>query len=191
MSIRSPDTLGNRNTLQLREFSKKLPGKFSLESLYQINDQSIWFLIWILKKERFWPDLTRVVLEEPFAVEREYWSSGQIGSLKTFKNKIFHTIERWYENGQLWSESHWKDGKRDGIFRDWHENGQLYWEEHWKDGKQDGIHRSWYENGQLCWEHHWKDGNQNGIQRGWRENGQLYWEEHWKDGIKINCSNKN
>jgi len=77
MSIRSSDTLSNRNTLQLPEFSKKLPefskklpGKFSLESLYQINDQSIWFLIWILKKERFWKDLTKEVLEEPFVMKR-------------------------------------------------------------------------------------------------------------------------
>jgi len=45
-------------------------------------------------------------------------------------------IHRWYENGQLWYEGHWKDGKQDGIERGWRENGQLYWEQHWKDGRK-------------------------------------------------------
>jgi len=192
MSIRSSDTLGNRNTLQLPEFSKKLPGKFSLESLYQISDQSIWFLIWILKKERFWKDLTKEVLEESFVMKREYWMGGQIKFVFTTKNNNIHGIGRdWSESGQLWYEGHWKDGKQDGIFRRWSESGQLLYEGHWKDGKQDGIFRRWYVNGQLYWEQHWKDGKQDGIDCGWYENGKLYWEQHWKDGRKINCSNKN
>jgi len=164
MSIRSPDTLGNRNTSQLREFSKKLLGKFSLETLYQISHQSIWFLIWILKKERFWKDLTKEVLEEPFVMKREYWLGGQIKFMYITKNDRQHGIERrWYENGQLVLEHHWKDGKQDGIFRRWYENGQLRWEYRLKDGTQHGIERSWYENGQLYWEHHWKDGKRDGI----------------------------
>jgi len=173
--------------------SLQLPGKTTLESMYKISDKSIWFLVWIFKKVRFWPDLTKEVLEVPFIVERIYWSNGLIGSIYTKKKDgTQHGIERrWYENGQLHWEKHWKDGKQDGIFRGWHENGQLYWEEHWKDGKHDGIERGWYKSGQLYWEHHWKDGNQNGIKRCWRENGQLYWEQHWKDGRKIIFSNKN
>jgi len=173
MSIRSSDTLSNRNTLQLPEFSKKMPGKFSLETLYQINDQSIWFLIWILKKERFWKDLTKEVLEEPFVIKREYFLSGQIKFINTMKNDKYHSIYRsWYETGQLWWEEHWKDGKQDGIERSWYENGQLRWEEYWKDGKQDGIHRGWFESGQLWYEGHWKDGKIDGIiERGWHENG--------------------
>jgi len=168
MSIRSSDTLSNRNTLQLPEFSKKMPGKFSLETLYQISHQSIWFLIWILKKERFWKDLTKEVLEEPFVMKREYFLGGQIQFMYIMKNNSIHGIERcWYKSGQLVSEHHWKDGNQNGIQRSWYESGQLYWEEHWKDGKKDGIECSWY------------------------ENGKLYWEQHWKDGIKINCSNKN
>jgi len=52
----------------------KLPQGINLESLYQLSNQSIWFLIWILKKNRFWLDLTREVLEAPFTAERVYWS---------------------------------------------------------------------------------------------------------------------
>jgi len=182
MSIRSSDTLSNRNTLQLPEFSKKLPefskklpGEITLESLYQINDQSIWFLIWILKKERFWKDLTKEVLEIPFSIIRDYWPNGQIHRITTMKNNSIHGIRRgWRESGQLWWEQHWKDGNQDGIECGWYENGQLYSEQHWKDGKQDGIQRDWFESGQLWYEGHWKDGKIDGIiERGWHESGQL------------------
>ena len=140
--------------------SLKLSKGNTLESLYQISDQSIWFLIWILKQERFWPDLTREALEEPFIVSRGYYLSGQIHYLVTKKNNSRHGIQRfWYENGQLRWEENWKDGKEDGIQRFWHRNGQLYREERWKDGKQDGIQRGWHLNGQLRWEQYWKDGN--------------------------------
>jgi len=108
-------------------FFKKLPGKISLESLYQISHQSIWFLIWIIKKKRFWKDLTKEVLEEPFVIKREYFLGGQIKFINTMKNYRTHGIERC-----------------------WYENGQLRWEKHWKDG----IHRGWRESGQLCWEYH-------------------------------------
>jgi len=134
----------------------QLPRKITLESMYKINDQSIWFLIWILKKENFWKDLTKEVLEEPFVMKREYFLSGQIKFIYIMKNDRQHGIERdWSESGQLWYEGHWKDGKRDGIHRGWYENGKLYWEEHWKD-----------ENGQLYWEHHWKDGKRDGKRDG-------------------------
>jgi len=80
--------------LQLPEISRELPGGTTLESLYQIKKKSIWFLIWILKKNRFWPDLTRVVLEEPFTVERNYYSNGQIKYLFIKKNNRLHGTGR-------------------------------------------------------------------------------------------------
>jgi len=141
------------------DISKDFPGGITLESLYQIKTPSIWFLIWILKKNRFWPDLTRVVLEEPFKVKRRYWSSGQMCFVEITKNNKLHGVQRrWYENGKLAYECYLKDGKEHGIYRCWYKNGQLEWESHWKDGQQDGIARRWYENGQLINESHWKDG---------------------------------
>jgi len=81
-------------------------------------------------------------------------------SLKTLKNNNLHDICRdWYENGQLFLETKWQDGKEDDIERGWYENGQLWWVKHWKDGNLDGIDRTWYKNGQLS-ERHWKNGQQ-------------------------------
>ena len=116
----------------------------TLELLYQINNQSVWFLIWIFKKEKFWPDLTKEVLEIPFTVQRKYLLGGQIGSLQTLKNnKVHGTMRYWHANGQLKWEDNWKDGKKDGICRTWFSNGQLWWEHHWKDGKRESIWSRW------------------------------------------------
>jgi len=116
------------------EISKELPSNNTLESLYEINNQSIWFLIWILKKVRFWPDLIREALEEPFLVERMYWSNGQIRYVEPIKNNKVHGISRgWYKNGKIKWLSHMKDNKNHGKAYGWHENGHLAWEGRWKD----------------------------------------------------------
>ena len=120
--------------------TKVLPSGTTLESLYQINDQSIWFLIWILKKVRFWPDLTKEVLEEPFTVKRYYWTNAQIYKFFTTKNNKIHGIYRsWNSIGEVMEYSYWKDGKQDGISRIWKSRilnslGRLVLEEQWEDG---------------------------------------------------------
>ena len=139
--------------------TKVLSSGSTLESLYQISHQNIWFLIWALKKVRFWPDLIREALEAPFTMEKKYWPNGQPCYCNTMKNNQFHGICRdWHKSGQLWLEGHWKDGKRNGTDRIWDKNGQLKLESHWKNDKQHGISRLWYTNGQLQLETHWKDG---------------------------------
>jgi len=175
--------------LELPRISKKLPkvlqlpSGITLESLYQINNQSIWFLVWILKKEQFWSYIIREALEIPFTMKRGYLPNGQKLFLKIKKNNRLHSFHRcWHENGQLRGEIYWKDGHQDGIDHGWYENGQLQWESHWKNGKQVGIQRHWYENGQLEQEFNWKNGEADGIVKSWHQNGQLILEEHWKDG---------
>ena len=121
-----------KNSLELPGIFWKLPKGITLESLYQISEQSIWFLIWILKKNRFWSDLTRKALEEPFMVERDYSPNGQIHHLVIIKNYLGHGVYRsWYENGQISMEDHWKDGKLYGSERGWSSNGQLLWVNHY------------------------------------------------------------
>ena len=73
-----------------------------------------------------------------------------------------------------------------GIVRGWHENGQLWYEKNYKDGKRVGSHREWYENGQLEYEMNFKDGKEDGLCRGWGENGQLSYEANCKDGRYYN-----
>jgi len=176
----------NNMSLQLPGNSSQLPQGITLESLYQINDQSVWFLIWILKKIRFWPDLTKETLEIPFMVKREYWPSGPINHLFILKNNEFHGIScGWYENRQLKYEHSWKDDRVNGIASSWYESGQLELKECFKNGRSDGISYYWYENGQLKHKNSWKDGYRDGLLRYWDEYGLLDRESYWKNGQRF------
>ena len=73
----------------------------------------------------------------------------------------------------------------DGLWRVWHENGQLWTEGNYKDGKLDGLHRRWYDDGQLRWEYNYKDGELDGLFRSWHENGQRAYVINYKDGKLI------
>jgi len=137
----------------------ELPRETTLEYLYKISNQNIWFLIWILKKIRFWPDLTREVLEAPFTVKRLYsWPGGKISYLEIRQNDSYHV-----------------------VMRSWHENGRLAMEQHGRKWQQNGFTRSWYRNSQLTFEEYWKEGQTHGVSRHWAENGDFITEERWND----------
>ena len=43
-------------------------------------------------------------------------------------------VVSYYENGQIFSEESYKDGKKDGKWITYFENGQIFTEENYKDG---------------------------------------------------------
>ena len=44
-------------------------------------------------------------------------------------------VERfWFSNGKIKNESHWFDGKRNGVFRIWNEQGELLSAKRYKEG---------------------------------------------------------
>tara|TARA_B110000305_G_C18797067_1_gene340967 strand:- start:4 stop:507 length:504 start_codon:yes stop_codon:yes gene_type:complete len=102
-------------------------------------------------------------------------------------------VRGWYEDGQLWTEQNYKDGKKDGSDRWWYENGQLNNEYNYKDDKKDGLFRSWYENGQLMFDYNYKDGKNDGLCSWWYESGQLMFDYNYKDGklISEKCFDEN
>ena len=168
---------------------KKLPQGLTYEKLYQINDQSIWFLSWVLKQRRCNPGFNQQILSAPFTVGRIYRGNGQLDYLSSYKNEQQYGLERkwqWHPNGQLlWWESHWQNGQKDGLSRGWHRNGQLESDQEWQNGQLHGLSRGWHPNGQLSWEQHWQNGQRHGLSRRWNLNGQLEWENHWQNGQKI------
>jgi len=64
----------------------------------------------------------------------------------------------YWDNGQVLSQIHYLDGKRDGSCRHWYKNGQLMNEGFYKNGKMTGYWMSYYENGQIQSESIIKDG---------------------------------
>ena len=143
--------------------SLKLPKNTSLQDLYLEEDQTIWFLIWVLKQsspcDRY---ISQMILESAFQV---------------IQDEIIFGSPRQYI---------WKNGKRHGQERGWwNMNGQLRCEFHWKNGISHGRDRGWYSNGQLRYEENWNNGQRNGLSCAWYLNGQLEYKHRWKNGMKV------
>ena len=114
------------------------------------------------------------------------YKDGLLSSSRTYKNGKKNGLWReWYENGQLKWTGTYKDEKEVGLWRGWYENGQLESEGNYKDGEWDELWRGWYENGNKRGEWNWKDGEWDGLQRHWHENGQLWFEINSKNGEEI------
>ena len=95
---------------------------------------------------------------------------------------IIGEYKEWYENGQLWKECVYKDGKKEGEYKLWYRDGQLWEECVYKDGELEGEYKSWYENGRLQEECMYKDGEREGKYREWHKSGRLQEECVYKDG---------
>ena len=60
------------------------------------------------------------------------------------------TFFKWYDDGQLMYEWHYKNGELHGL--------SLAWERDWEDGEYHRLCRGWNENGQLQYGWNYKDG---------------------------------
>ena len=90
----------------------------------------------------------------------------------------------WYENGQLWEQEFYRNGKREGECKIWYESGQLRIQSFWRDGKREGECKEWYENGHLGVQLFYRDGKVEGEHKFWYENGQLSLQ-FYRDGHVI------
>jgi len=119
-----------------------------------------------------------------------------IGNIKkeysVFKESdIKHGIYRIWSNEKIIKECHYKEGKKDALYRKWHYpeklNEELYYNKqlskecHYKEGKIDGLFRKWHYNGKLSEECHYKEGKIDGLFRKWHYNGKLNEECLYKE----------
>jgi antitoxin component YwqK of YwqJK toxin-antitoxin module len=77
------------------------------------------------------------------------------------KNELYLNLKREWnydEKVELWLKFIFKDGQKDGIYKEWYKNGQLRYERTYKNNKLNGVYRAWYENGQLRYERNYQDG---------------------------------
>jgi antitoxin component YwqK of YwqJK toxin-antitoxin module len=66
-----------------------------------------------------------------------YFENGQIKAELNVHHgsNVTSKYRKWYENGQIMSEEHYKDYKLDGKSTEWDENGQIKSEKNYKDGE--------------------------------------------------------
>ena len=98
-------------------------------------------------------------------------------------------IEYW-NNGQVLSQIHYLDGKRDGSCRYWYDDGTLMTEGFYKNGKMTGFWMSYYDNGQLESHGTYKYiesgvySRKDGVWKYYYNNGQIQNESIIKDGVE-------
>ncbi len=120
-------------------------------------------------------------------LQKWWYENGQLWCEHVYKDgKLDGPYKGWYENGQLWYDHVYKDGKLDGPCKEWYANGQIQNEQTYKDGRLDDQHKKWYPNGQLREECTYKDGKLEGPYKDWYANGQLLCECTYKDGQRVN-----
>ena len=56
--------------------------------------------------------------------------------------------KKYWKNGKLKSETHYKNGEEEGLSTRWHKNGNKQLETHYKNGEEEGLKKSWYESGE-------------------------------------------
>ncbi len=101
---------------------------------------------------------------------------------KTKADKISGCVERYYyKNGNLWIETPYKNGDKEGMQKTYYENGNLKEEIPYKNSKYDGIVKVYYENGKLKIEVPYKNNKRESIAKEYYENGGLQAEIPFKN----------
>ena len=96
----------------------------------------------------------------------------------------------YYDNGNILSQIHYLDGKRDGSCRYYYQNGTLMTEGFYKNGKMTGMWMSYFEDGQLESHGIYKYtesevySRKDGVWKYYYDNGQLERKSIIKDGIE-------
>ena len=111
------------------------------------------------------------------------YETGERGSETHFKNGKREGLETyWYKSGEKWLEFTSRNGKKEGLETSWYQNGQKKEEVPFKRGKIDGVLRIWYENGREKCTKNFKDGTEHGKRIEWDENGNKIHEANFVDG---------
>ena len=75
-----------------------------------------------------------------------------------YQGKPFTGILLEYYDDVLYREIEYKNGYQDGIIKGYYENGNIEYESHNKNNKLHGIYRDWDEEGNLITTTEWKEG---------------------------------
>ena len=56
------------------------------------------------------------------------------------------------------SEVHFKNGKRDGVYKEWYKSGRKKFLRHYKNGIENGVRKKWDKDGKLTFQGNFVDG---------------------------------
>jgi antitoxin component YwqK of YwqJK toxin-antitoxin module len=118
---------------------------------------------------------------EKLVAQQRFWKNGQMYSETLFKDGMKHGVERfWYDNHQIRFESPYKAGAMHGVFKQWDRDGKLLGSFEMKEGT--GVRKLWHDNGQLDKEEPYKDGKEDGTLKFYFPDGKPRQIIHYKEG---------
>lgn len=88
-----------------------------------------------------------------------------------------------------WSETTYKDGKKNGIYKDYWKDGTLLAQINYVDDKVDGVFKRFYKNGNLLEETHFKLGVKQGSLKRYDESGKLTQNDVYQNGLLLEENN--
>lgn len=94
-------------------------------------------------------------------------------------------VENFYESGKIMERFQiTKDSLKDGLYQSWFEDGKLYEESTFLQGKLVGNRKIYFPNGQLeIWEKYNDKGELNGQYMSWYDNGNLKAEQLYVNNV--------
>ncbi len=116
-----------------------------------------------------------------------YWGhiSEQFYEDKNGKNQ--KTLKKFNEEGLLIYEAHYKDGLKNGPYKEYYEDGKQLKEEcFYKDDEKEGLCIKYRMDGTKIFENTWKDGEITNFVDEFYENNQKKYESVWLDKENIN-----
>jgi len=123
---------------------------------------------------------------EKEGLNRVWHDNGQLYIENTYRDgKEEGMFEGWHENGQKWKECHYQNGKFEGRYQEWNDNGQKLIDCQYLDGKKEGLYQEWWNNGQKLIESYYLDGKLEGLYQKWCDNGQKWIECIYRAGEAV------
>jgi len=122
---------------------------------------------------------------ETYAV-RYFYEDGDLYIETHYLQDQFHGKDTcWYENGQLQWDTDFVNGKLHGKSLGWHHNGQLQWETDYVNGLRHGKCIMWYANGHLHCKIDYNKGKTHGKSMAWYDDGTLVCELYYINGCRV------
>ena len=123
-----------------------------------------------------------------FECEFVFWITGkfdvQVNSTSDKKNHGY--LREWYDNGSLFIEYKYDNGKKNGIQKRWYENGQQEILYYYDQGKLNGTQLKWYSDGTLKSKFNYLYDNQHGKSEEWFTDGTLKYIKVFDNGTLVN-----
>lgn len=116
----------------------------------------------------------------------ERYENGEIKSICQMENGLKNGVERHYDkNGFLWLETHFKDGKKNGVETTFYfRNKGVYSSQSFVDGIANGDLIHYYDSGAVKTITPYLNGVANGNQQWFYEDGALMGEISYKNGLR-------